>query len=892
MADRVQIQRLVVASPSDVQPERDVVARVIEEINREIAADRGLRLEVVRWETDAYPGFHPEGPQGLIDPILRIEDCAILVGIFWKRLGTPTKDGKSGTEHEFRLAYESWKKTGRPQIMVYFNQRPFTPQSKEETDQWGQVLEFRRGFPQEGLWWTYKGKIAFEKLLRNHLGNFIRAQFPSERIEPAGTPSSSSAQAHAAAPAPGTPVDYFAVQSGIIEKHARAFVGRVEAEKAFERFLDTQQRGYFVVRAGPGQGKTAFACHLVKAGKCPHHFINRTGGRSDPRLILRSLISQLRPLAGWGGDVPDSPSELTKTFEELLPAAAQGNRLVIVIDALDELPAASDEVSPYLVAEALPDDVFFVVTSRPGDRLDRLRERLFAIPHQVYELGPLELPEMRAILQSWKADITDGQVERIAEASQGNPLYLGAVAHQLELNPAYDLKNLPATIEGFFRDSTSSLRAGDTTLGDVLALLSVARKPLSLVDLARILRRPSREIDEQGIRPIHQFLLEMDGSYVFYHAYFHEFVTRTLLYEDELRRAHRRIAEWLQAPESRFNEYRWASLAYHLFESGWQEELMKAIDSKFLAEKVRRLGYSVLEDVELLSRALLASDDPNVVERSVSMVESLRQVVGGDIIVDAARAVQPYRSGPASFRTRLVESSVHSVPGLDAYVGVLPKADVAADFFEIVPLSGRLVLAIGDAPSTGLKSAFVARFIGNLFRKFVETSHPLDLGEVLGRLNATIATHDYFERISMQCAQLDPGSGLLYISSAGHPYPVHYSAHRGKCEILPVRGDLLHNPHGAPAGTEPYEQYGVEIGTGDVLVFLSDGLTEGHLLQGDPYGYRFTAIVEERAKDGSRAIGEAILDSWKAHPREGDFADDVSIIVVTISPAPDAAVKR
>src|SRR5271167_4917978 len=143
MSDRVQVLRVVVASPGDVQAERDRVSVVFDEINKSLAADRGVRLEAVRWETDAYPGFHLDGPQGLIDPILRIEDCDLLVGIFWKRFGTPTDDGKTGAEHEFEVAYETWKKHGHPQVMVYFNQKPYTPQSKEETDQWGQVLEFR-----------------------------------------------------------------------------------------------------------------------------------------------------------------------------------------------------------------------------------------------------------------------------------------------------------------------------------------------------------------------------------------------------------------------------------------------------------------------------------------------------------------------------------------------------------------------------------------------------------------------------------------------------------------------------------------------------------------------------------------------------------------------------
>ena len=109
--------RIVVASPGDVQSERDRVPVVVEEVNRWIASFLGLRLEVVRWETDSYPAFHVEGPQGQIDRILRIEDSDLLVGIFWKRFGTSTKGGTTGTEHEIRQAYDAWKRNSRPQIM-------------------------------------------------------------------------------------------------------------------------------------------------------------------------------------------------------------------------------------------------------------------------------------------------------------------------------------------------------------------------------------------------------------------------------------------------------------------------------------------------------------------------------------------------------------------------------------------------------------------------------------------------------------------------------------------------------------------------------------------------------------------------------------------------------
>jgi serine phosphatase RsbU (regulator of sigma subunit) len=729
------------------------------------------------------------------------------------------------------------------------------------------LKEFKAYLESEYTRSTFSSADQLAQLVTTALANFVP--------KPDRAPSNDSARSATSY--------YFAVQSKIIQEHTRTFVGRVHAHQALGSFLQNHNRGYFIVRAAPGQGKTAFSSYLISEAGYVHHLIHRTGGRSDSRLILRSLAVQLLTLAATELELPESISELTKTFEELLETVAlRKGRIVILIDALDELAAEITEESPYLVGDTLPDGAFFVVTSRPGERLDKLLENTFAVPHELYELGPLDLSEMRDILQSRRPQITAAEVERIAESSQGNPLYLRAVADQLDSNPSYDLQTLPAGIEGFFRSATASLAFGNAILSGILGLLSVARTPLSVAELGQIMGNSQRDTDEQGVGPIRQFLLEVDGSYTFYHARFYEFVTRTILYEDESRKAHRRIADWLQLPANRTHEYRWASLAYHLFESGSFDELVQLIDEPFLAEKARRVGYAVLEDVELWSRVQLQKDDPALVERCVSLVEGLRESVGGDVL-DFAEAIHPYQPGPKSFRTKLIAAPIPSIAGLDAYAGVLPKGEVAADFFEVIPVDNRLVVAIGDAPSIGLKSAFVARFIGNLFHKFVTGAKPVHLGEVLARVNGTLAAQAYFERVSMQCMEFDPTNGIVRMANAGHPYPVHYSSRRGRCDILPLRGDLLHDRISENSTTAPYEEYRVAIAPGDVIVLITDGLTEDHVMRGDPYGYRFSAIVEARARESAETIGEAILDSWKAHPRDDDAGDDVSVIVIRVA---------
>jgi tetratricopeptide (TPR) repeat protein len=157
------------------------VESVVVELNETTAADRGLRLEVSRWETDAYAGFHVEGAQGICDAVLKIEDADLLVGIFWSRFGTGTADGRAGTEHEIAKALASWRKSGRPQIMLFFSNKPPALRTSAERRQWLQVAEYREQLA-DGLLWEYSDPPGFKKEFRTCLINYLGDQFP-QRLE-------------------------------------------------------------------------------------------------------------------------------------------------------------------------------------------------------------------------------------------------------------------------------------------------------------------------------------------------------------------------------------------------------------------------------------------------------------------------------------------------------------------------------------------------------------------------------------------------------------------------------------------------------------------------------------------------------------------------------------
>jgi predicted ATPase len=194
-----RLVRIFVASPGDVSQERECLDEVILELQGSVCDDRQLELRLKRWEKAAYPGFHPLGPQGLIDAIMHPADCEIFILIFARRFGTPTLDAAGGSEHEFRLAYEEWKQRRRPQIMVYFDEEPPVhllgddqeqrrkeeeqrrhdeEQRRQEEEQWKKVRQFRDDFPVEGLWWPYQGLESFRELVRQHLTRLIKDLVP------------------------------------------------------------------------------------------------------------------------------------------------------------------------------------------------------------------------------------------------------------------------------------------------------------------------------------------------------------------------------------------------------------------------------------------------------------------------------------------------------------------------------------------------------------------------------------------------------------------------------------------------------------------------------------------------------------------------------------------
>ena len=108
---------VMIASPGDVEVERNIVREVIHEWNAVNARMRRTVLLPVGWETHSSPlmGSHP---QSIINWQV-LKDSDLLIAVFWTRLGTPTQSAESGSVEEI----EKHVAAGKP-AMIYFSSAP------------------------------------------------------------------------------------------------------------------------------------------------------------------------------------------------------------------------------------------------------------------------------------------------------------------------------------------------------------------------------------------------------------------------------------------------------------------------------------------------------------------------------------------------------------------------------------------------------------------------------------------------------------------------------------------------------------------------------------------------------------------------------------------------
>lgn len=196
MPKQVEHLKIFLASPGDVQTERDQARQAIEEINRTIGRDKNIHLDVIGWETDVHPSYGGDAQSLVNSQIADMAEYDLFLGIMWNRFGQPTPRAESGTEEEFNRAADFFEQSGLPEIMLYFSQASSNLSTAEQLSQKGKVIQFKERVRGKALTWDYAGAQDFQSLLQRHLSQWVlnrNRETPKAPALPKGQPQAQEA---------------------------------------------------------------------------------------------------------------------------------------------------------------------------------------------------------------------------------------------------------------------------------------------------------------------------------------------------------------------------------------------------------------------------------------------------------------------------------------------------------------------------------------------------------------------------------------------------------------------------------------------------------------------------------------------------------------------------
>lgn len=166
MPIEVKLYRVLIASPGDVADERDIVREEVARWNAMYSATMEIVLLPMGWETDATPDLRERG-QAVINRQL-VDNCDLLIGVFWTRIGTPTPEAESGTVEEIERAAAEGRR-----CIVYFSDKA-APPSTIEKQQYERLQKYKNELNQRGLTCLYEDNSEFREKVSRHITTAIQ----------------------------------------------------------------------------------------------------------------------------------------------------------------------------------------------------------------------------------------------------------------------------------------------------------------------------------------------------------------------------------------------------------------------------------------------------------------------------------------------------------------------------------------------------------------------------------------------------------------------------------------------------------------------------------------------------------------------------------------------
>jgi serine phosphatase RsbU (regulator of sigma subunit) len=242
----------------------------------------------------------------------------------------------------------------------------------------------------------------------------------------------------------------------------------------------------------------------------------------------------------------------------------------------------------------------------------------------------------------------------------------------------------------------------------------------------------------------------------------------------------------------------------------------------------------------------------------------------------------------ARVQTSLLPAIPKPMAGISWCATVEPAFKVGGDYYDFLPLpDGRMCVVLGDVSGKGIAAAvFLANVRATLRALAREASNPRTLVANLSSTLFADSTSGFY--VTCIVAFVDPNDHSMVYVNAGHPAGVLWNPRGGRgLRVGGPPAGLLHDAR--------FEEERLSFGAGDLVVFVSDGVTEALDASGDGV----VDVVSAQIALARKATPQGACASLLAAARNGpgphgvdDWMDDRTAVAFGVVAGPNGFEER
>lgn len=383
----------------------------------------------------------------------------------------------------------------------------------------------------------------------------------------------------AAGAAPDPLADEQGYHERFMESRLRVYVGRESLQQTLTAFADGADEVPALVTGPSGSGKSAALAKFIAGYANSHpgvlvvpHFVGASPASTSLRSLLQRLCSILKREFNLPEEVPADTNSLITTFRQFVAAVPAERRVLLVLDALNQMDEADNAQRLSWLPWKFPPHVKLIVSciDDPG-REEPVLQAFAHREHKRVPVEPLTAGERNEIVRqvpslSAKA-LDERQIGALLDnPATTNPLFLLVALEELRGFGSYEQLNqriadFPRegeTVTELFRQVIQRLEAEfhPDVVRTVLTLLASARRGLSDRELLDLVEGTGAAIGQSAsdlfpvVRQLRSYLQRRGELWDFFHRNLFKAVRDYYLAEDEARSAgHQRLAKYFAAQD-------------------------------------------------------------------------------------------------------------------------------------------------------------------------------------------------------------------------------------------------------------------------------------------------------------------------------------------------------